>query len=369
MSQVFFTGMNSCKNIEGVLRKIKSKKYFLVCGGSFEKLSVSGILEQITIPNVKFHDFTPNPSYEDVCKGVKLFQESCCDTILAIGGGSAMDVAKCIKIFSGMDNESNYLFQEYNDSGIPLIAVPTTAGTGSESTKFAVVYFEGEKQSVTHESLVPDYVVLEPAVLETLPLYQKKCTLLDALCQGIEAWWSINSNDESKTYSASAVKLIIENCDEYINENTTTSAEKIMLASNYAGRAINITQTTAPHAMSYKLTSLYGLPHGHAVAVCLPKVWAYMHKNPEKCIDPRGAEYLIKVFGTIADAMGAVSIEQAIANFEKTLAVWDIVSPGAKSTGDIAVLTESVNPTRLKNNPVYLSGEVLVELYGLIVKR
>lgn len=369
MSQIIFTGRKSCSNIEGILREIKSKKYFLVCGRSFEKLSVSDMLDYIATPYLKFNDFAPNPSYEDVCKGVKLFQESCCDTILAIGGGSAMDVAKCIKLFSSMDNKSNYLLQEYKDSGIPLVAVPTTAGTGSESTKYAVIYFEGEKQSVTHESIVPDYVVLDSAVLKTLPLYQKKCTLLDALCQAIESWWSVNSNDESKALSASAVKLIVENCDEYINENTETSAEKMLLASNHAGRAINITQTTAPHAMSYKLTSMYGLPHGHAVALCLPKVWAYMYKNVDKCIDSRGSEYLIKVFGTIADAMRATSVEQAIAEFEKKLAVWGLVFPGAKSTGDISALAESVNPVRLKNNPVYLSNDVLFELYGLIVKR
>ena len=368
MSQKKFTGANSCHNIEKILRELKSKKYFLVCGGSLKKLAVSDTLDQITIPHVTFHDFTPNPTYDDVCKGVKRFRETHCDTILAIGGGSAMDVAKCIKLFSGMDDKIDYLQQEYKDSGIPLIAVPTTAGTGSESTRFAVLYFEGEKQSVAHESIVPNYVILEPSVLKTLPLYQKKCTLLDALCQAMESWWSVNSNEQSKAFSASAVRLIMENQDEYIHENPEAVAEKILLASNYAGRAINITQTTAPHAMSYKLTSLYGLPHGHAVAVCLPKVWAYMHKNPDLCIDPRGQDYLVKVFGEIAHALHGASVEQAIAGFETTLAMWDIESPRAKKTEELATLTQSVNPTRLKNNPVFLSHEVLTELYRLIVR-
>lgn len=219
MSQKKFTGANSCHNIEKILRELKSKKYFLVCGGSLKKLAVSDTLDQITIPHVTFHDFTPNPTYDDVCKGVKRFRETHCDTILAIGGGSAMDVAKCIKLFSGMDDKIDYLQQEYKDSGIPLIAVPTTAGTGSESTRFAVLYFEGEKQSVAHESIVPNYVILEPSVLKTLPLYQKKCTLLDALCQAMESWWSVNSNEQSKAFSASAVRLIMENQDEYIHEN------------------------------------------------------------------------------------------------------------------------------------------------------
>ena len=81
---------------------------------------------------------------------------------------------------------------------IPFLAMPTTAGTGSEATRYAVIYYDGKKQSVTHDSVVPDVAILEPKVLKTLPLYQKKCTMMDALCQGIESWWSMNSTDESK---------------------------------------------------------------------------------------------------------------------------------------------------------------------------
>lgn len=267
MSQKIIYEKDSAQQIKNILSDLQTKKYLLVCGRSFQHLLISKYFIEANIPYITFSKFSPNPLYEDVCKGVDLFNSENCDTIVAVGGGSAIDVAKCIKLFCRMDSKSNYLSQEYRDSGVPLVAVPTTAGTGSESTRYSVIYYNGEKQSVTHNSIIPDYAILDSSVLKSLPIYQKKCTLLDALCQGIEAWWSVNSNEESKVYSKMAVETIIKYMDSYIYDNDEIAAEQIMLAANYAGRAINITQTTAPHAMSYKLTSMYKLPHGHAVAL------------------------------------------------------------------------------------------------------
>ena len=187
-----------------------SKKLLLVVDSSFPFLNIKEEIESISIPYVVFDDFTPNPLYEDVCKGVDLLNAEHCDTILAVGGGSSMDVAKCIKLYCRMSKEKLYLDQEYKETGIQLIAIPTTAGTGSESTRYAVIYYDGKKQSVTHESIIPNVAILEPKVLKTLPLYQKKCTMLDALCQGIESWWSVNSTEESRDLSRQAVETIMK---------------------------------------------------------------------------------------------------------------------------------------------------------------
>lgn len=130
-----------------------------------------------------FNQLTPNPLYEDVVKGVEAYRNNQCDVIVAIGGGSSIDVAKCIKLYSGMDNIKVYLEQEYKENDVTLIAIPTISGTGSESTRYAVIYSEGKKQSVTHDSIVPKYAVWDYRNLVTLHLYQKKCTMIDALCQ------------------------------------------------------------------------------------------------------------------------------------------------------------------------------------------
>ena len=155
-----------------------------------------------------------------------------------------------------MEAKDPFLEQDYRENGIPLMALPTTAGTGSESTRYAVIYHKGEKLSVTHGSLVPKYAFLEPSVLKSLPLYQKKCSMLDAQCQALESWWSVNATDQSISYAKQSITLVLEHLDGYLANESTGNAG-MLLASNWAGRAINITQTTAPHAMSYKITSLF----------------------------------------------------------------------------------------------------------------
>ena len=351
-------------------------KVFVVCDSSFPFLNIKDDIENMGVPHVMFSDFSPNPIYEDVCKGIDLFQITKCDTILAVGGGSAIDVAKCIKL-AVLAEEGNAAIipplvskrLPIDGGKIPFIAIPTTAGTGSESTHNAVMYYEGAKQTVTNDGVLPDYAVLEPTVLKTLPLYQKKCTMMDALCQGIESWWSVNSTEESYVYSRKAIELIMANWRKYIFENDDEAAAQVMLAANYGGRAINITATTAAHAMSYKITSLYKLPHGHAVAVCLPEIWAYMLAHPEECIDKRRSEYMMGIFDKIACSMGVDTSVEAIALFREMMKVMELGNPVSENReADLEVLTKSVNPVRLKNNPVLLNEQVIKGLYELIVK-
>ena len=373
-----------------------SRKVLLVCDSSFPFLSIKDDIENMGTPYVVFNDFTPNPLYEDVCKGVDLFQITKCDTILAVGGGSSLDVAKCIKLYCQMPKDDLYLNQEYKDTGVKLIAIPTTAGTGSESTRYAVIYYDGKKQSVTHDSIIPNIAILEPKVLKTLPLYQKKCTMLDALCQGIESWWSVNSTDESKVLSKQAVETIMHWWREYIFNNTDEAAEHIMHAANLAGQAICITQTTAAHAFSYKVTSLYHLPHGHAVAVCMAVIWEYMlsvilpapegrHTTsilpaPEgeglgvgsKVIDPRGKHYLEQIYKDIAAAFGVEDPYAARDIFTCMLKDMEMQSPTSDLShrpSAIDTLSTSVNPIRLKNNPVGLDEPTIRSLYERIIKQ
>ena len=320
--QTVFWGISHLKEAMAGLSKA-----LIVCDYSFSSLNICESIESIPIPKIYFKNFSSNPHYESVCEGVRVFNDEHCDSLLAVGGGSAIDVAKCIKLFCRLSKDDIYLNQPYSDTGIKLIAIPTTAGTGSESTRFAVVYYEGKKQSITHDSIVPDYAILEPSVLKSLPLYQKKCTMMDALCQGIESWWSVNSTDKSKQYSKIVVETIIQNWEDYIFHNSDNAAEKIMQAANYSGRAICITQTTAPHAFSYKITSIYGFPHGHSVAVCLPPIWTYMLNNPENCVDKRGIKYLSDIFYDISKSMGVDTPHKAIEYFKEMLEKMELKSP------------------------------------------
>lgn len=365
------------ERLPDILEEIGCRKLFLVIDSSYPFLNIRDAVEALPADEkVRFSDFTPNPLYGQVCEGTELLRTSGCDAILAVGGGSAIDVAKCIKL-AVLAEEGNaalippLVSQRLPVEGkrIPLVAIPTTAGTGSESTHNAVMYYEGAKQTVTNDGVLPDYAVLEPSVLKTLPLYQKKCTMMDALCQGIESWWSVNSTDESREYSRKCVELVTANWRRYIFDNDDEAAAQIMLAANYGGRAINIAQTTAAHAMSYKITSLYGLPHGHAVAVGLPVIWQYMTENMKECVDDRGSEYLMDIFLRISLAMGCGNPTDAISEVRQMLSIMEMSAPvSTNRINEIDILSHSVNPVRLKNNPVRLDDETIRTLYEIIIK-
>ena len=368
--------INGIAQLPAILKEVGCEKLFLVVDSSYPFLNIKDAIEALPVKErVMFSDFTPNPLYEQVCNGIELLKTSKCDSILAVGGGSAIDVAKCIKL-AVLAKEGNASIipplvstrVACDGEKLPFIAIPTTAGTGSESTHNAVMYYEGAKQTVTNDGVLPDYAVLEPTVLKTLPLYQKKCTMMDALCQGIESWWSVNSTEESYEYSRKTIELIMANWRKYIFENDDEAAKQIMLAANYGGRAINITQTTAAHAFSYKITSLYKLPHGHAVAVCLPEIWEYMIGHMDKCIDNRGQKYLSDIFSKISMSMGCDNPKQAIAAFRQMMTEMDLKNPEAVNREEeIVVLSHSVNPVRLKNNPVGLDDIVISSLYKSIL--
>lgn len=350
------------KLVEDFLKDYNVNSFMLVCGNSLKKLPFAKELFNMPSLAVRFSDFDPNPDYESIVKGVDIYKQKGCDSIVAIGGGSPLDVAKGIKMFSGMDREKDYTTQPLKDTGIPLMTIPTTAGTGSESTQYAVYYKEGIKQSLAHESILPDRVILDASTLKTLPLYQKKCTMLDALCQAIESWWSISSTDESIALSKRSIETIMAHAYDYI-AGEESALVPIMEASNLAGKAIAITATTAPHAMSYKLTTIFDLPHGHSVAIVLPRVFGYMIDHVDTTHDERGSEHLRLTFNDIGKALGGEDSLSGLENLKKMLDDFEILWPQIEEN-QLTDMVKAVDINRLKNNPVYLDEKVIYNIYS-----
>ena len=257
------------------------KDIFIVSFHYKEEPKLIKILKENNIKITIFNKYTSNPKYEEVLDGLKEFKKTNSKFILAIGGGSPMDIAKCIKGYASMPNNTDYINEKITDNDIILAVSPTTAGTGSERTKYAVIYKDGVKQSITSPFIIPNIVLLEPQFLKELPIYYKKVTMLDTLSHSIESYWSINSNDESKKYSEKAINLLLDNMDKYLKEDENVY-ENMLLSSLNAGEAINITQTTAGHALSYKLTSLYKIPHGLSTALINSILIPYMYDNAGK---------------------------------------------------------------------------------------
>lgn len=373
MEQRIITASNNYRELDRWLKETKCKKLLMVCDGSiFFMDAFNKHLEEIEAKGIEmigFRDFQPNPLYENVQDGVKLFREEQCDAIIAFGGGSAMDVAKCIKLYSNLPGEGEnggWLNAENVPNDIPFLAIPTTAGTGSEATRYAVIYFGGKKQSVTSESFIPGTVLMDPNTLITLPIYQKKATMCDALCHAIESYWSVNSTDESKEYSRTAIQGVIEQMDGYLN-NTEEGRAGMLRVANTAGKAINITQTTAGHAMCYKITSLFRSAHGHAAILCDRVLFSWMVRNTDKCIDPRGEEYLKRTLDEIGQAMGCKDggggAERLVEIFNKL----ELEVPSATAE-QYEELKTSVNLVRLKNHPIALDEETIDRLYHNILR-
>lgn len=339
--------------LKGKLKK--TDNVFLVCSSRLEE-EIVGELEDISI--TVFHGYSANPTYEEVKAGVEKFKEKKHDMIVSVGGGSAMDVAKCIKLYAPLEREADFLEKNYVYSNIKHIAIPTTAGTGSESTQIAVIYYQGEKMSVEHGSILPEVAVLDAGLLSTLPEYQKKATLLDALCQGIESYWARRATGESKGYAKRCIELILENYKAYLQGNLEAK-KKILLAANYSGRAINISRTTAAHAMSYKVTSKYGVPHGYAVAMCLIPIWRVLVSKVKE-----GEEFaeLREILLELAELFGCEEIGGAINGMEEIMR--ELEMPKVQiSSEDMSELVESVNVERLANHPVDITKRELWEVY------
>lgn len=333
------------RNITGLgeyLGGLYRKGPFLVCGKSARKMWIYRYFKGLRAE--AFQDFSPNPTWESAEEAARIFRESGCDSIVALGGGSAMDVAKCVKLWAGGD--------------VPLIAIPTTAGTGSEATHFAVVYQDGEKVSVADEKCLPDAVLFDPTLLETLPEYHRKASMLDALCHGMESFWSVKATEESRKYATQAVESVLSNMDAYL-KNIPIGNAGMQRAAYLAGKAINITQTTAGHAMCYKLTTLNGIAHGHAAALCNMSLWPYMNE--------RSGPKLNDTFCKLAKVFGCNSVEEAVKKFQSIVLSLGLGLP-VPSQGDYEILRNSVNEERLKNNPIPLSEDELDRLYHQILE-
>ncbi len=373
MNQRIITSADNFIGLSDWIDENKCSTLMVVCGRFNEfrvflnKYLISKLDKRIKI--VYFHDYQPNPLYENVQKGVSLFRDNKCDSLIAVGGGSAIDVAKCIKMYSafpGTGNNGEWLRQEHVIKDIPFLVIPTTAGSGSEATRYAVIYFNGEKQSITSECFIPETVMMVPNLLKSLPEYQKKATMMDALSHAIESFWSVNSTDESKEYSRIAIQGILKNIDGYMN-NTEESRLGMLMAANMAGKAINITQTTAGHAMCYKITTMFGCAHGHAAIMCNRVLYGWMINNTDKCIDSRGEKYLKQVLDEIAYAMGCADAQEGAEKVKEVFKQLKLDIPQV-SKSQYDELISAVNLTRLKNFPISLDENIMEVLYQEVFK-
>lgn len=307
---------------------VRGRHSYVSCGAE-EKMNE--LREKVNVQFTEFMDYSPNPKDEEAQTGMQRVLETRPDTIIAIGGGSALDMAKLIRHYAA---EKGYL--------IPLYAIPTTSGTGAEATHFAVVYREGKKCSVEADDILPDVVLLYPPFTYKNDAYLTACTGFDALAQAMESYWAKGANEESRIYSLRALELLWEQLPQLVKSPTEELRNQVAEGAYWAGRAINISKTTAPHAFSYAFTSHYGYPHGHAVALTFP---FFLQLN--------GTKDLMDLLGFSKDAV-VRQMERYISSFGLELELTSVV--------DIPATLKEVNLQRLSNNPIVVTQRTIKEL-------
>jgi alcohol dehydrogenase len=266
------------------LRDLRAKRPLLVLDKNLAAAGFSELVSQMLasegVDFCLFDQTEPEPRLELADEGARLALKKKCDAVIGIGGGSAMDVAKAVSVLAANKGKAvDYLgLNKVPGPGLPMIMVPTTAGTGSEVTFTAVFIRKNlkKKEGMNSPYLYPDLALLDPQLTLSLPQEPTATTGMDALCHAIESFTSINASPMSEITSLEAIRLISENLRTCVHEGGNLEArEKMLLGSLYAGLGLANAGVTAVHSLSYPLGGKYGIPHGLANTIMLLPVMAF----------------------------------------------------------------------------------------------
>ena len=356
-----------------ILAGLQPASALLVTGGeSYRRSGASEVVEpllaQLTVERVA--GVVPNPALDQVEEVIEALRRSSPDVVLAVGGGSVIDVTKAARGLAHVADPT-----EAVRSGTPpdppavppLVAVPTTAGTGSEATHFAVVYIDGVKNSVGHPSFRPEHVVLDPELTRSLPARTTAETGLDALAQAMESMWSTRSNEESLGHARTALELAWTNIEAAAETGAIEHRTAMCRAAHLSGRAIDVSRTTAAHALSYRLTTRYGVAHGHAVALFLGAVLEHNAGVTERdCTDPRGVDFVQARIGEVLrvlDVEDPAGGRRALTSLLERLGLeTGLAAVGVGTPAERRALAEHADPVRQETNPRALDPQRLAEL-------
>lgn len=354
--QKVIRGRDSLKKLPDMMEKLGIRRPLIV---GMDPLT--GVLTKKVpslVSNPVFSDFHPNPDLADSKAGADLFIAEECDGLISIGGGSSIDTAKEIKARLNTETEEDMLRSRLTNRKTCLhIAVPGTAGTGSEATQFAVAYAGNKKISLDHQALKPDGVILDAALLDSLPAYHKKSCALDALAQGIESYWSRKADDDSRVHAYLAIIGVLDNLKAYL-DGDAHAAEEMMDASFQSGKAIQITRTTAAHAMSYIMTKRFGVAHGHACMLTLPVLWEMMQEKEE----------MQDTLKELSSIMRLGDVRMAPRLLKGIMYDLEMAAPTLPDEKTLEELVSSVNVERLNNHPVSMTKDEIGEAYRRAMK-
>ena len=307
-SYMVFVGQGSTENICAHISRSGYSRVLVVTDKMLFELGIANsavtALESYGASVQVFHEVVPDPTFSLLKNGTAMARDHQCDAILAVGGGSSIDTAKLIACCAVDDTDPKQWvgFGKLKTTPLPIFAVPTTSGTGSEATRGAVISDDSThiKSIISDGRLLPTAVALDPLLTQGMPPAVTAATGMDALTHAIEAYIGTWKSGNASSYSANAIKLIFKHLRKaYQTGDDLNAREAMALAAYYAGIAINEVNVGNVHAIAHQLGGLYNIPHGVANSLALPHVMVL------------SLPYSEHKFAKLAEVIGVGSLQQS----------------------------------------------------------
>ena len=268
--KIYF-GAGRFQKVPEILREHGAERCVLVCGPHFAA-EAERLRQDMPEICAIFSGTQPNPQLAGVQETLCLIRQYGADAVMGIGGGSAIDTAKFAAAAALGEQDAEYYYHtaDFPKKRLKIIAVPTTAGTGSEVTQVSVISHGEEKKTINHPAFMPTAAIVDPELTLSVPSRTTMVTGLDALAHALEGYWSRNHQPICDLMAAEAVRLILGNLETaYRNGGDLQARGQLAYASLLGGLAFALPKTAASHACSYPLSADYHLPHGEACAFTL----------------------------------------------------------------------------------------------------
>jgi len=360
--------INSFEDIVKYTNDNNFKKIFILCGKkSFITSGAKKLLNLINCKDKKiYYKKSEIPLLEElieIIKEIRIFKPN---LILAIGGGAVIDYAKMANVVDLRSDLSELIITysyPFKKKYTELAVVPTTAGSGAEVTSNAVIYVNNIKYSFESELLIPNHFFLIPEFLISAPNQIKASAGFDAIAQALESLISMKSNQQSIDFATKSLMISTSALIPFVNNATMKNATEMSIASNLAGKAINISKTTVPHATSYPFTTLFNISHGHAVSLFFEKFFKFNYENINKSESnfslKERFDLIFKIFGVldIDNFSSKISLIKKKTKLEDNLKLLNIdVNQNSEN------ILKGINLLRLSNNPVKIREKDIVKI-------
>ena len=376
LNETSYFGKGAREELVGEIQKRGFKKVFLVSDKALVEAGVTSKVEEILnkadVPYVLYDEIKPNPTIKNVLDGVEACKNSKADLIVAVGGGSSIDTAKGISIV--MTNPDRADIKSLNGAsntvnrGMPLIAMPTTAGTAAEVTINYVITDEDAKIKMVcvDPNDIPILAIVDSDLMATMPKSLAAATGMDALTHAVEGYITKAHNDMSDMFHMKAIQMIFKYLPAAVNDKDPVAVEKMGMAQYIAGMGFSNVGLGIVHSMAHQLGAVYDTPHGIANAMLLPTVMRFNGEDPATA--GRFREILMNIGRPDAEHLNDQDVINTfvwmISELSKAVGITTTIKDYGAKEEDFEMLAEkAMNDPCKPGNPRDVSKEDFIELY------